>query len=192
MQQVVQVAVLPDSSIRSKNEIVRKRSATSNDSSIDEREDNNDLSVPQQRPVNSKVSRSVALDDHIVKLIDSKVDSINDNFKAFLKEVRGIKEEIGDYVKPRPKAENVKNREQSGQDEELGEQFMNWKAEAQEIKKTLNWSPLDDIMMHSQVFRKAANNERQSLEPTKRVSTSYLLMQGFSCFKAKKVPQKSY
>jgi hypothetical protein len=192
MQQVVQVAVLPDSSIRSKNEIVRKRSATSNDSSIDEREDNNDLSVPQQRPVNSKVSRSVALDDHIVKLIDSKVDSINDNFKAFLKEVRGIKEEIGDYVKPRPKGENVKNREQSGQDEELGEQFMNWKAEAQEIKKTLNWSPLDDIMMHSQVFRKAANNERQSLEPTKRVSTSYLLMQGFSCFKAKKVPQKSY
>jgi hypothetical protein len=167
---MVQGTVVPDVSDNSKNEIVRKRSTTSNDYSCDEREDINDQSVPKPRTKNlTKISRSAALDDHIIQLIDSKVDSINDNFKAFLKEVKVIKEEIGEYVKPRPKREREIKRDQTGHDEDFEEQLINWQTEAQEMKKTLNWSPLDDIMVQSQAFKKAANNERQSLEPVKRV-----------------------
>jgi hypothetical protein len=169
MQNMVQGTVVPDVSDNSKNGIVRKRSTTSNDSSFDEKEDSNDQSVPKQRTKNlTKISRSAALDEHIVQLIDSKVDSINDNFKAFLKEVRLIKEEIGE-LKPRQKRERAVKSDQTGNDEDFEEQRKNWQAEAQEMKKTLNWSPLDDIMVHSQAFKKAANNERQSLEPVKRV-----------------------
>lgn len=168
MQRMVQA--VPDISLNVKSDNVRKRSAVSNDSSFDEGEDVQDQSVPKQKTGNAaKVSRSAVLDDQIVKLIDSKVDSINDNFKEFLKEVKVIKEEIGIYVKPLLKGDNVINYEQSRQNEHFEDQLISWQAEAQEMKKALNWSPLDDIMVHSQVFKKAANNERQSLEPTKQV-----------------------
>lgn len=170
MQQMVQSSAVPDVSSSTRNEIVRKRSATSNDSSFDEGEDN-DQSVPKQGTGNStKVSRSNPLEDQIVKLIETKVDSINANFKKFLKEVKVIKEEIGAYANPALKGTHAKKiPDGSHQDEVFDEQFMNWQIEAQEMKKTLNWSPLDDIMVHSQAFRKAANNEKQSLQPAQRV-----------------------
>lgn len=167
MQLMVQGSAVPDISSGSKDDIGRKRSATSNDSSLEEGEDN-DQSVPKQRTGNlTNVLRSTPLEDHIVKLIETKVDSINDNFKAFLKEVKVIKEEIGTYANPALKGNPRK--ESTHQDEPFDEQFINCQMEAQEMKKTLNWSPLDDIMVNSHVFQKAANNEKQTLQPRPRV-----------------------
>ena len=163
MQQIIQGAVVPDI-LNSKFERNRKRSADSRDSSIDDIKDDDDQSVPKLRVKDLKVFRSNMLEDKVSKLIDSKFESLNVNFQAFLQEIKGIKEGIGAYSKP----QNISDKSHHD-DEDFDKKFVDWRIGAQEMKKTLNWSPLDDIMEHSQAFQKAANNEKQSLKSKQKV-----------------------
>jgi hypothetical protein len=157
MQQVIQGAVVPDI-LNSKFERNRKRTADSRDSSIDDIKDAGDQSVPKVRVKDLKVFRSNMLEDKVAKLIDSKFESIN------MQEIKGIKEEIGAYSKPH----NISDKSHHDE-EDFDKKFVDWRIGAQEMKKTLNWSPLDDIMEHSQAFQKAANNEKQSLKSKHKV-----------------------
>ena len=92
MQRMVQGVTVPDVS-KSKKVIINHKDLA--DSSFDDLESSIDQNVPK----NNIIPQAIVVDrnlqeENIALLIDAKLNSINDNFKSFFKEIKKIKEEI--------------------------------------------------------------------------------------------------